>query len=41
MFDQLSSGMIDAIAISIPPDKSTAISRDAQLDLELQRLEED
>ena len=29
------------IAISIPPEENTAISRDAQLSLALQQLEED
>ena len=41
MIDQLSSGIIGAIAISIPPEGNVDISRDAQLALSLQKLEED
>ena len=41
MSEKFSSGMIGAIAISNPPEDNTAISRDAQLALELKRLEED
>ena len=41
MVDQLSSGMICVISISIPPEDNTDISRDTHLALALQRLEED
>ena len=41
MIDQLSSGMIGTISISIPQEENTSISRDTQLDLSLQQLEED
>ena len=41
MIDQISSGIIGVITISIPPEDNTAISRDAQLALALQQLEED
>ena len=41
MVDQLSSEMIDTITISTPPENKTAFSRDAQLTLVLQQLEED
>ena len=41
MIDQLSSGIIGAIAISIPPEGNVDISIDSQLALSLQKLEED
>ena len=41
MVDQLSSGMIDMIAVYISPEDNAPISGDAQLALELQQLEED
>ena len=41
MVHKLSSGMIGVIAIFGPPEDNTAISRDAQLALALQQLEED
>ena len=41
MVEQLSSGMIRIIAISNPPEDKTDISREDQLALALQRLEED
>ena len=41
MIDQLSSGMIGTISISIPQEENTSISRDTQLDLSLQQHEED
>ena len=41
MVDQLSSVMIGAIAISIPPEYNVDISIYAQLALALHRLEED
>ena len=41
MVYQLSSEMIGVIAISIPPEYNTDISRDTHLALALQRLEED
>ena len=40
-FDQLSLGVIDAIAISSPPEDNTAIFRDDQLALALQQIEGD
>ena len=41
MVDQISSEIIGAITISIPPEDNDDIFRDAQLALVLQRLEED
>ena len=41
MIYQLSSEMIGTIAISSPPEDNAAISRDDQIALALQRLEED
>ena len=41
MEDQLSSGIIRAIAISIPTEDNVDIPRDAQLALAMQQLEED
>ena len=41
MADQLSSGTIGTIAISIPIEENKAIARDTQLTLALQRLKED
>ena len=41
MVDQLSSGMIGVISITSPPEDNAGISRDDQLALALQQLEED
>ena len=41
MVDQLSSGMVGVISISIPPEDNADISIDSQLALALQQLEEE